>query len=307
MPLPSLNSPNTGNYQVGKGIVSFKKEGEVSYRDMGNVASMVLTPDMTTLEHFSSREGTKKKDLVIILEKKATIVITMEEFTAQNLAIMMLGSVDEDAVGGPEIQVFDQAAVSGALRFVGTNEVGPKITMDLHNVTFTPTGDLNFISDEFGQMEATADVLAANGVAPVYATGTYTATLNLEDADTIVIGGKTYTFEDTLTNVDGHVKIGATLADTLTNLAAAINLTGTAGTDYALATTANADVTASAGATTVVVTAVSAVAATGNAITTTDTSTSGAWGGATLSGGVDGDVLAGKFGVVKITNVEPAS
>jgi hypothetical protein len=307
MPLPSLNSPNPGNYQVGKGIVSFKKEGEGSYRDMGNVAELTLTPDMTTLEHYSSREGTKKKDLVIILEKKAALKIVMEEYTAQNLALMLLGSVDEDAVGGPEVQIFDQAAVSGALRFVGTNEVGPRVTWDLYNVTFTPTGDLGFISDEFGQMEATADVLAAGGVQPVYATGVYTATLQLEDADTLVIGGKTYTLQTTLTNVDGNVKIGVNLAATLANLASAINLTGTAGTDYAAAMGINASVSATSDATKLYLTAKSPVAATGNAVTTTDTSDNGAFGGGVLSGGVDGDVNAGKFGLLKITNVEPAS
>jgi hypothetical protein len=158
MPTPTLTSPNVGNLQVGKGIVSFKKEGEATFRDLGNVTELVITPDMTTLDHFSSREGVRKKDLVVILEKKATVKLTMEEITAQNVALMVLGAVDEAAVGGPEVEIFSSTAVNGWLKFTGTNDVGPKITVDLYNVSFTPSGDFSLISDEWNNLEVEADV-----------------------------------------------------------------------------------------------------------------------------------------------------
>lgn len=161
MPTPTMHSPNVGNLQVGKGIVSFKKTGDSTFRDVGNVTSFVITPDMDTLEHFSSREGVKKKDLVVILEKKGTVKMVMEEFTAANLSMMVLGTFDEAAVGGPEVNIFDSTQVTGELKFVGTNDVGPKITVDLYNVSFTPSGDLEMISDEFNNMEVTADMLVA--------------------------------------------------------------------------------------------------------------------------------------------------
>jgi hypothetical protein len=46
--------------------------------------------------------------------------------------------------------------------FVGTNSVGPKWTFDLPTVEFSPTGSLNPISDEWGGMEVTGDVLVQN-------------------------------------------------------------------------------------------------------------------------------------------------
>jgi len=159
---PTLTSPNVDNLQVGKGIVSFQKTGEVTFRDMGNVSSLTITPDMTTLEHFTSRLGTKSKDLTVVLEKKGTVKITMEEITAHNFALMVLGTVDEAAVGGPEVEIFSQNVVTGALKFVGTNDVGPKITVDLYHISITPDGDIDLISDEWNQMELTADMLAAN-------------------------------------------------------------------------------------------------------------------------------------------------
>lgn len=158
---PTTLSPNVDNLQVGKGIVSFKKTGDTDYRDLGNVSDMTITPEVDTLEHFSSRQGTKKKDLVIVLEQKCQCKLTMEEMTPANFALMVYGDIDESADGGPTVEIFANSSITGALRFVGTNDVGPKITVDLYNVSFTPTGDLGLISDEWNNMEVTADVLAA--------------------------------------------------------------------------------------------------------------------------------------------------
>lgn len=161
MPAPTMHSPNVGNLMIGKGIVSFQRNHTGDYFDLGNCTSFVVTPEIENLEHFSSREGVKKKDLVVVLESGGTVKITMEEFTPHNLALMLMGNYDEGAVGGPEVEIFSASEIVGALRCVGTNEVGPKITIDLYNVSFTPDGDLEMISDEWNNMEVTADVLAA--------------------------------------------------------------------------------------------------------------------------------------------------
>jgi Phage tail tube protein len=121
------------------------------------------------------------------------------------------------------------------------------------------------------------------------ATGTLTASGQPANSDTVTIQGKVYTFQTTLTDADGNVQIGATLAATLLNLARAINLEGSPGTHYALSTTENAHVTASATATTVVVTA-KVPGTPSNAYTTVESSTNLSWGGATLAGGVNGTV-----------------
>jgi hypothetical protein len=76
------------------------------------------------------------------------------------------------------------------------------------------------------------------------------------DGETVVIGGVTYTAKDALTDTDGFVKVGVTYAATLANLAAAINLNGVAGTQYATSQTRNAHVSAAVSGNDVVLTAV---------------------------------------------------
>lgn len=63
--------------------------------------------------------------------------------------------------------------------------------------------------------------------------------LNAVDTSFIFVGGKKYTFQTTLTNVDGNVVIGSNPQVTLQNLYNAINLGTGSGTVYAAAMTAN--------------------------------------------------------------------
>lgn len=305
MSTPTLLSPNTDNYQIGKGVFTFKQEGKSTFRDLGNVESGVLTPKLTTLDHFSSRLGVKSKDKTITLEKAAQFKIVMDEVTADNIAIMVLGTVNEYAVGGPTIEIFSSNSVNGWLRFVGANEVGAQIQMDLYNVSFTPSGDFQVISDEWNKMETVAEALVAGTAAAVAAQGKLTATANPLDTETVVIGGVTYLLQSALTAGAGHVKIGADLATTLGNLAKAINLNGVSGTDYGAGTVIHPTVSAVAHPVSLVVTAKTGGVA-GNALATTETVTGASWGGATLAGGADADAAnSGKFGIIQLLNVAP--
>lgn len=68
---------------------------------------------------------------------------------------------------------------------------------------------------------------------------TFDADAEITNGETLVIGGKTYTFQTTLTNVDGNVRIGGDREETIANLVAAVGLGPGAGTAYAAATTRN--------------------------------------------------------------------
>jgi hypothetical protein len=110
--------------------------------------------------------------------------------------------------------------------------------------------------------------------------------------DATLTGGtaaKVYTFQTTLTDVDGNVLIGATASDSIDNLIAAINLAPGAGTDYANSMTLQGDVTASAGAGDTMVLKSREFGSEGNSIVTTETMTNGSFAAATLTGGAGTD------------------
>jgi hypothetical protein len=90
-------APNIENYTIGKGILyvdlSQTFSGSTGWVDLGNVNKIEFAIKVTKLDHFSSRSGVKTKDQSIITERSATIAFTMDEFTAQNLALAVMGSV----------------------------------------------------------------------------------------------------------------------------------------------------------------------------------------------------------------------
>lgn len=120
---------------------------------------------------------------------------------------------------------------------------------------------------------------------PVHAFSILTSTGVFTDTQTVVVGGKTYTTQTALTNVDGNVLIGASAAATLQNLFDAINLTGTPGTQYAAAMTINPHVTATANDATTLRVVAKVPGLVGNFIPTTETQTNASWTSTVLAGG----------------------
>ena len=153
-------SPSTDNYYVGKGKISFKAVDEMTFRDLGNVSSLETAPNLTTLEHFSSREGVKKKDKEVVTEKKMTVTMVMDEWTAENLAMALLGDVNVDTDGNKVIDIFSRNSIEGALKYEGTNEIGPQMDIELYRVVYKPGKSLNPISDEWGNIVIEGELLA---------------------------------------------------------------------------------------------------------------------------------------------------
>lgn len=149
----------------------------------------------------------------------------------------------------------------------------------------------------------------------VQASGTLTLDTIPTDADTTEIGSRTYTWEDTLTDVDGNIYTGGSLAQAKLNLLAALDLSGVAGTDYATSMTANTEVTAAAFVVNdSVFTAVLAGVA-GNSLASVQSVTgSNAFSAATLLGGEDSSELSVDAWVsaqdvvsVRVTNASAAA
>lgn len=90
-----MDSPNTENYTLGKGIIYFNKkslttglfEGE---RDLGNAPAVSLNVSLEELAHFSSRGGLKAKDKKIISQVSPVINFTLDEDSADNVAMLYM-------------------------------------------------------------------------------------------------------------------------------------------------------------------------------------------------------------------------
>lgn len=156
----SLLSPNIGNYFIGKGIVSIKLLGESAYVDCGNVPVFEFLAKVTNLDHFSSRQGVRVKDFTAVVELAGTLTMQMEELTARNVGFALLGL----PVGGPSpaeeaIDIFANPVIYGAVKFVGTNDVGPRWNVDFPLVKIAPAKAVALIGNTWGVADLEGDVL----------------------------------------------------------------------------------------------------------------------------------------------------
>ena len=159
----SVLSPNTDNYIIGKGIVYIKGEADPDYVDVGNVPEFEVTPNIESLDHFSSRAGTRSKDKSVIQTKSMTLRLVLEEFTPRNLGLALLGVPNTADVNGITIPVFQENAITVAVKLVGTNDIGPKWTYEFPEVDFKPSAAIALISEEWGQLEVEGEILYQSG------------------------------------------------------------------------------------------------------------------------------------------------
>lgn len=159
----ALDSPNILNYTVGKGRVQVRISGDTNFRDIGNCPEFEFTPVIEKLEHFSSQEGVKSKDRTVVLSKAGTLRIVMEELTAENMRIALLGAISEQSGGDQEIEIFGESSIRAEVKFIGTNDIGPKYEYFFRQVDFIPSSSINLISDEWLGVEITGDVAAVSG------------------------------------------------------------------------------------------------------------------------------------------------
>jgi hypothetical protein len=159
----SHTSPDIRNYYIGKGNVEVMLDGDTVWRHVGNVVSFEFTPAIDKLDHFSSMEGVKSKDRTVVLTKSGSLKMVMEEFTAENMAMALIGAASVNSSGLDEIDIFSEEQVTCKVRFTGTNEVGPKWQLLFNKVDFIPSAAINPISDEWGQLEVTGDVSTVGG------------------------------------------------------------------------------------------------------------------------------------------------
>ena len=160
MVAPTYASPGIGNYHVGRGFLQMKLTGESGFSDMGNCTTFTFQVKPTLLEHFSTRVGVRTKDLVVVTELAATLEMSLDEITARNMAIAMLG--EASVSGSVSIDMLSLPLFEAALHFTPTNVVGPQWTYDFPLVLITPRNAVSLISAGSGSwttIDLQADVL----------------------------------------------------------------------------------------------------------------------------------------------------
>ena len=167
MVAPHEVSPNVGNYVVGRGygmvkLIPPSLNPDATYQDAGNITEFTFQVKPTRLDHYSSRVGVRKKDMVVVTELAATLTMILEEFTARNLAMAVLGIPSESPPGTHTVSILQQPLIYASFQFVSTNVVGPQWTYTFPGCLFTPSKAISLLpsgSGAWGAMDFEVDVL----------------------------------------------------------------------------------------------------------------------------------------------------
>lgn len=151
-------SPNVENLSLLKGIVKFMPRGDNTYHDLGECLSLTTNMTVDVLRYQSRRHSTRIPVKTVTLGKTLAVAITMSEFSQRNREMWMMGETS----GSPAITTIGTLdEVRGALRYLGENEVGIAMQLDLYDVSLRPNGDLQWLADnDWSEMQMNGDVNA---------------------------------------------------------------------------------------------------------------------------------------------------
>lgn len=127
----------------------------VNTRAVGNVSKLSLALKTDVLEHYESMTGQRSLDLRMIKQKSASVNLTIEEFTRDNLALALYGSgvtgtsgsVTGESVGGAAPQ-------TGERYFLAHPKVASVVLTDSAATPATLTAGTQYTADaDFGAVQ----------------------------------------------------------------------------------------------------------------------------------------------------------
>lgn len=93
----SAGTPNTEDYNLGRGIVYFAPLSNSlpgAYRDLGNAPEFNISIEVETVEHQSSREGLRTVDKEVVISQSVSLSVTIDELNFENLALFFSGGAN---------------------------------------------------------------------------------------------------------------------------------------------------------------------------------------------------------------------
>ena len=121
----------------------------------GNVAYLALSLKTDVIEHYESQTGQRAVDLRLVKQKSATVALTIEEFTKENLSLALYGSHVTDAGGSVTNEpVGGGTPVVGDRYFLARPKVSALTVVDSAGTPATLTAGTNYTADEdFGAIQ----------------------------------------------------------------------------------------------------------------------------------------------------------
>lgn len=151
--------PDTRNYKIPKGILSIAPitSGTIgAYVDIGNCPAFDFQPVHDVVEHKSSRGPTRKTDQLTTVEVGTNVWFSLDEHSIGNMKMFL----HAELINTYELRAHQELDKEYALRFIETQNMGPKFKHFFWKVRLTPAGRLSLISDNYTTLDFEGRCLA---------------------------------------------------------------------------------------------------------------------------------------------------
>jgi hypothetical protein len=123
-------------------------------RSPGNVAELKLALKTDVIEHFESQSGQRSLDHRMIKQKSATVNLTLEEFTQENLALALYGSHVTGTTGTVTDEPLPATVVISDRYFLAHSKVSTLVVKDSAATPATLTLGTDYTADvDFGALQ----------------------------------------------------------------------------------------------------------------------------------------------------------
>jgi len=192
-----------------------------AFEDAGEVPRFELEETIEYADnYFTGKDGPNVMDLHAVIKRTLAGTMVIKEQTKRNLERLYHGESSIVAAGSVADEVLPEGLEAGDLYFLQNLPVDVEtvVLTDSAGSPSTLTNGTHYRVRDSGQITF-LDIDAADAVK---ATGNIHLASQPNADDTLVVGGKTYTFKVTPT-LSTHIAIGDDIETTATNIAAKIN------------------------------------------------------------------------------------
>lgn len=170
-----MTTINTNNYTVG--AISLYFEASIAHasllvtatpgqntvgspfritsRNLGNIVTGELAPDVTYLDHFISVNGARRKDKTVAITKSLTIPFTFDEINENNLKRFFLAS----SLGNNKLAVNEQPLQEGSVSLLFRTDVGNDFVYSIPKAIIRPDGNLAMNIESWWEAPMVIEVL----------------------------------------------------------------------------------------------------------------------------------------------------
>lgn len=149
---------NAENYTIG-GLRFYWTPDGGSELYFGNVVTGGFNSDITFLDHYTAKSGSRVKDRTVVQEIAVQINLTCDEPTVELMNYFMLGGTI--VAGTPStFAPYTDLEKNGTARLFGVSDTGNEWGWDMTSATLKPDGDFSYNDQDWSQFSFICEVLS---------------------------------------------------------------------------------------------------------------------------------------------------